>query len=83
MEWLRMREADRKRPVMLEMRRLRGMLGVSKIDTVRNEDVRQSTQVKRKLSESLDQRVLRGLRIDEERMAKRVLNTLFRFQNPR
>ncbi len=43
-----MREADRRRLDVFEMRCLRGMLAVSRTDGVRNEDVRRKTQVERR-----------------------------------
>ncbi len=61
---------------VIEMRCLRSMVGVMRMDRVRNEDVRQRTEVVRKLSERVDQRVLSWygymVRMGEERLTKRV-----------
>ena len=53
-----MKEADRRRLDVFEMRCLRSMVGVSRLDRVRNEEVRRRAGVERKLSEKVDQRVL-------------------------
>ena len=51
--------------------------GVSRIDRVRNEEVRRRAGIERKLASRADQRVLRWFvnveRMDEYRMARRVL----------
>ncbi len=65
-----MREADGRWLDVFEMTRLRGILGLSRMDRVRNEDVRRTAELERKLSEKVDQRLLRWyghmIRMDEE-----------------
>ena len=62
---------------VLEMNCLRSLVGVSRMDTVRNEEVRRRARIKRELASRADQRVLRWFahveRMDEYRMARRVL----------
>ena len=53
-----MREADRSRVYVFEMRCLRSMVRVTKMERVRNEEVRGRTGMDRKLSETVDQKVL-------------------------
>ena len=52
------------------------MAGVSRLDRVRNEDVRQRTGVERKMSERVDQKVLgwygHMVRMSDERLTHRV-----------
>ena len=71
-----MKEADRRRLDVFEMRCLRSMVGVSRLDRLRNEEVRRQAGVKRKLSEKVDQRVLgwygHMVRMCEEHLTKRV-----------
>ena len=61
---------------VLEMKCLRSLVGVSRLDRVRNEEVRRRAGIEREL-ESRDQRVLRWFghveRMDENWMARRVL----------
>lgn len=70
------RQDERKRLDVFEVRCLRSMVGVMRMDRVRNEDVRQRTEVVRKLSERVDQRVLSWyghmVRMGEECLTKRV-----------
>ncbi len=65
-----MREADGRWLDVFEMTRLRGILGLSRMDRVRNEDARRTVELERKLSEKVDQRLLRWyghmIRMDEE-----------------
>ena len=72
-----MRSADRRKVNVLEMKCLRSLVGVSRIDRVRNEEVRRRAGIERELASRADQRVLRRLghveRMDEYRMARRVL----------
>ena len=62
---------------VLEMKCLRSLVGVSRMDRVRNEEVRRRGGIKRELASRADQRVLRWFghveRIDEYHMARRVL----------
>ena len=62
---------------ILEMKCLRSLVGVSRMDRVRNEEVSRRAGIERKLASRADQRVLRWFghveRMDEYRMARRVL----------
>ena len=64
---------------VLEMKCLRSLVGVSRMDRVRNEEVRRRAGIDRELASRADQRVLKWYghveRIDEYRMARRVLMT--------
>ena len=69
-----MRSAERRKVNVLEMKCLRSLVGVSRMDRVRNQEVRKSAGIERELASRADQRVLRWLeRMDEYRMARRVL----------
>ena len=61
----------------LEMKCLRSLVGVSRMDRVRNEEVRRRAGMERELTSRADQRLLRWIgnveRIDDYRMARRVL----------
>ena len=61
---------------VLEMKCMRSLVGVSRLDRVRNEVVRTRAGIERELASSADQRVLRWFgyveRMDKYRMAKRV-----------
>ena len=76
-EALGMRSAERRKVNVLEMKCLRSLVGVSRLDRVRNEEVRRRAGIKRELSSRADQRVLRWFghveSLDEYRMARRVL----------
>ena len=62
---------------VLEMKCLRSLIGVSRMDRVMNEEVRRRAGIERELASVADQRVLRWFghveRLDEYRMARRVL----------
>ena len=62
---------------VLEMKCLRSLVGVSRMDRVRNEEVRRRAEIERKLASRAAQRVLRWFghveRMDEYRMARMVL----------
>ena len=62
---------------VLEMKCLRSLVGVSRMDRVRNEEVRRRDEIERELASKADQRVLSWFghveRMDEYRMARRVL----------
>ena len=64
-----MRSAERRKVNVLEMKCLRSLVGVSRMDRVRNKDVRRRVGIERELAIRADQRVLRwfGLveRMDE------------------
>ena len=72
-----MRSAERRKVNVLEMKCLRSLVGVSRMDIVRNEEVRWRAGIERVLVSRADKRVLRWFghveRIDEYRMARRVL----------
>ena len=72
-----MRNAERRKVNVLEMKCLRSLVGVSRMDRVRNEEVRRRAGIERELASRIDQRVLRWFghveRMDEYRMARRVL----------
>ena len=76
-EALGMRSVERRKVIVLEMKCLRSLVGVSRMDRVRNEEVHSRAGVERELASREDQRVLRWFRhvekIDECRMARRVL----------
>ena len=72
-----MRSAARRKVNVLEMKCLRSLVGVSRMDRVRNEEVRRRAGIERELESRADQRVLRWFghveRMDEYRMARRVV----------
>ena len=72
-----MRSAERRKMNVLEMKCLRSLFGVSRMDIVRNEEVRRRAGISRELESRADQRVLRWFgpveRMDDNRMARRVL----------
>ena len=59
------------------MKCLRSLVGVSRIDRIRNEEVSRRAEIERELVSRADQRVLRWFwhveRMDEYRIARRVL----------
>ena len=72
-----MRSAERRKVNVLGMKCLRSLVRVSRMDRVRNEEVRRKAGIERELASRADQRVLRWFgpveRMDEYRMARRVL----------
>ena len=72
-----MRSAERRKVNVLEMKCLRSLAGVSRMDRVRNEEVRRRVGIEMELASRADQRVLRRFghveRRDEYCMARRVL----------
>ena len=72
-----MRSAERRTVNVLEMKCLRSLVGVSRMDRVRNEEVRRRAGLEMELASRADQRVLRSFghveRMDEYHMARRVL----------
>ena len=72
-----MRNAERRKVNGLEMKCLRSLVGVSRMDRIRNEEVRMKAEIERESTSSADQRVLRWFghveRKDEYRMARREL----------
>ena len=72
-----MRSAERRKVNVLKMKCLESSFRVSRLDRVRNEEVRRKAGIKREFASKADQRVLRWFghveRMDEYRMARRVL----------
>ena len=62
-----MRSAERRKVNVLEMKCLRSLVGVSRMDRVRNEEVRRRTGIERELARRADQRVFRWF-VHVERM---------------
>ena len=54
-----MRSAGRRKLNVLEMKCLRSLVGISRMDRVRNEEVRRRAGIERELASTADQRVLR------------------------
>ena len=71
-----MRSAERRKVNVLEMKCLRSLVGVSRMDRVRNEEVRRRVGIEWELSSRVDQRVLRWFghveRMYEYRIAGRM-----------
>ena len=72
-----MRSAERRKVNVLEIKCLRSLVGVSRMDGVWNEEVRRRGGIERELASRANQRVLRWFghveRMDEHRIARRVL----------
>ena len=72
-----MRSAERRKVNVLKMKCLRSLVGASRMDRVRNEEVRRRAGIERELASRAHQRVLRWFghvgRMDDYRMASRVL----------
>ena len=72
-----MRSAERRKVNVLEMKCLRSLAGVSRMDRVRNEEARMRAGIERKLVSRADERVFIWFghveRMDEYRVARRVL----------
>ena len=72
-----MRSAERRKVNVLQMKCLRSLVGVSRMDRVSNEEVRRRAGIEIELASRADQRVLRWFghveRMDECRMTRRVL----------
>ena len=58
-----MRGAERRKVNFLGMKCLRSLFGVSRIDSVWNEEVRRRAGIERELASRADQRVLRFLEV--------------------
>ena len=71
------RSAERRKVNVLEMKCLRSLVGVSRMDRVRNEEVRSRAGMEMELASRADQRVSRWFghveRMDDYHMASRVL----------
>ena len=72
-----MRNAERRKVNVLKMKCFRNLVGESRKDRVRNEEVRRRAGIEMELSSRADQGVLRWFghveRMDDYRMARRVL----------
>ena len=72
-----MGSAERKKVNVLQIKCLRSLVGVLRMDRVRNEEVRRRAGIERKLASRADQRVLRWVghvkRVVDYRVARRVL----------
>ena len=72
-----MRSAERRKVNVLEMKCLRSLVGVSRVDRVRDEEVHIRAGIERELASIADQRVLRWFgqveKMNEYRMARTVL----------
>ena len=72
-----MRSAEKMKVNALDTKCLRSLVEVSRLDRVRNEEVRGRAGIEMELASRADQKVLRwvwhGERMDEYRMARRVL----------
>ena len=79
--------AERRRLNVMEMRCLRSMCGVTRMDRMRNEEVRRRTGVGRELAVRAEQGVLRWFghveRMEEERVVKRITGSDVRGERPR
>ena len=71
------RSAESKKVNVLEMKCLRSLVGVSRMDRIRNEEVHRKAEIERELASRADHRVLRWFghveRMNDYRMARRVL----------
>ena len=72
-----MRSAERRKVNVLEMKCLRSVVGVLRMDRVKNEEVRRRAGIERELASRADQRALRWFghveRMNEYRIARKVL----------
>ena len=72
-----MKKAQKKKLNVLEMKCLRSMLGVTRMDRVRNEEVRRQVGVPKELSGRADERLLMWFghmeRMNDERLTKKVM----------
>ena len=79
--------AERKRLNVMEMRCLRSMCGVTRMDRVRNEEVRRRTGVLQEMSERAEKRLLQWYghmeRMNEERLVKKIAKSEVRGVRPR
>ena len=73
-----MKATERQKLNVFEMKYLRSMTGVSRLDRVRNEVVRARTGVRRELAARVDMNVLRWFghveRMENKRLLKKVMN---------
>ena len=73
-----MRVSERQKLNVFEMKCLRNMAGVCRLDRLRNEEVRDRTGIRKELAARVDMNVLRWFghveRMDNERLLKKVVN---------
>ena len=78
-ETLALKESENKRLDVMEMRFLRSMCGLTRLDRIRNEEIIRRMGVQNKLSGRVENFVLRWFGhveiIDDERMAKRLYDS--------
>ena len=71
------RSAERRKVNVLDMKSLRSLVGISRMDRVRNDEVRSRAGIERELASRSYQRVLRWFghveRMDEYRKARRMM----------
>ena len=76
-----MRSAERRKMNVLEIKCLRSLVGVSRMDRVRNEEVRRRAGIKMELASGADQSVLRWfgyvLRMDDTRRSCNISNAYY------
>ena len=72
-----MKSAERSKVNVLEMKCFRSLVGVSRLDRIRHEEVRRRARIERELVSRVDQRVPRWFghmeRMDDCSLARRVL----------
>ncbi|WP_147453090.1 hypothetical protein [Xanthobacter tagetidis] len=82
-----LREAERRKLNVFEMKYLRNMVGVKHRDRVRNEEVRRRKVERRELAERVDGRVLRWFghmeRMNDERVVRKTMNYQVEGERPR
>ena len=64
-----MRSTERRKVNVLEMKCLRSLVGVSRMDRVRNEEVRRRAGIDRELASTVDQKVLNWFDTRRERVS--------------
>ena len=82
-----MKASERQKLKVFEMKCLRSMAGVTRLDRLKNEEVRERTGVRKELATKVDMNVLRWFghveRMDNERLTKRVMNAKVNGRNVR
>jgi Reverse transcriptase (RNA-dependent DNA polymerase). len=82
-----LREDERRRLDVLEMKCLRSMCGVTRLDRIRNEEIRRRTREEKELSARVDQRVLSWFghmeRMDKDRVVNRIMRSHVKGVRPR
>lgn len=82
-----LRESERRKLNVFEMKCLRSMIGVTRYDRLRNVMVRERTGMNVELAGRSDERVLRWFghmeRMDDERLVKKVMNSRMNGSRPR